>query len=142
MTSSWCSTTPSLVSCLRPFWRRANHPTAACVLPVAAGLILVVGVVDVGGGGGGVGGLPAATEQKGGGGVSADVLYIEGGVGHEDVLESDACLALVLSLFCSLVSLRSCRLLSCMNRLSPSSVSGERHSLAVQPSSLNLATMI
>ena len=62
MTSSWCSTTSSLVPCLRPFWRRANQPTAAGVLPEAGRLILVVGVVGIGGSGGGVGGLHVAAE--------------------------------------------------------------------------------
>ena len=62
MTSSWCSTTTSLVPCLRPFWRRANQPTAAGVLSEAGRLIPVVGVVGIGGGGGGVGGLHLAAE--------------------------------------------------------------------------------
>ena len=62
MTSSWCSTTTSLVPCLRPFWRRANQPTAAWVLSEAGRLIPVVGVVGIGGGGGGVVGFHVGAE--------------------------------------------------------------------------------
>ena len=139
--SSSCPTISSLVPCLRPFCRRASHPVAAGALVEVVRVILdVVGVV-MGGGGVGVGGVLVATVQKGGGGVSVVILYREGGVGQDVVLELEVCLALVL-LLCSLADLLSCLLRFCMNSLSPNSVSTEKHSLPVQSSSVNLATIM